>query len=80
MENIKQICDEILEEIKKNNVETKRELNQIKLRILNRRKPNGKIKHIPKNADIYFAASEDERKDQHPRYRQKNGNQNLPVY
>ena len=61
MENIKQICDEILEEIKKNNVETKRGLNQIKLRILNRHKPNGKASHIPKNADIYFEASKEER-------------------
>jgi len=36
-------------------------LNQLKIKILNKYKPNGKIRQIPKNADIYFAASQDER-------------------
>ncbi|MBI2653557.1 tRNA uridine(34) 5-carboxymethylaminomethyl modification radical SAM/GNAT enzyme Elp3 [Candidatus Woesearchaeota archaeon] len=62
MADIKQICAEILEEAKKNNIQSKYELNQIKLRILNKSKPNGKLKRIPKNADIYFAASEEDRK------------------
>jgi len=62
MDKLKQVCTEILDEAKKNNVTTKFELNQIKLRILNKYKDEGKIKGIPKNADIYFVASEDERK------------------
>jgi len=62
MDNFKQACVEILEELKKKDVKTQRQLNQIKLRILNKCKTNGKIKQIPKNADIYFAASEEDRK------------------
>jgi len=63
MDNFNQACVEILKEIKKDNVKTKEELNKIKLKILHKYKSTGKIKHIPKNADIYFAASEQERKD-----------------
>ena len=61
MDNFKQICIEILEEIKKNNTKTQRELNQLKLKILSKYRTNGKIKQIPKNADIYFVAGEEER-------------------
>ena len=61
MDNFKQICVEILEEIKKNSIKSQHELNQIKLKILNNYKSNGKLNQIPKNADIYFAASEGER-------------------
>ena len=61
MDNLKQACFEILDEIKKNNVKSKYHLNQIKLKILNRYKSSGKLIHIPKSADIYFAASEEER-------------------
>ena len=61
MGNIRQICIEILEEIRKNDVKTKHDLNQIKIKILNNHKPD-KIGYIPKNADIYFAASDEERK------------------
>ena len=56
-----QACIEIVGEIKKNNIMTQRELNQVKLRILNRHKANGSPVHIPKNADLYFAAPEGER-------------------
>ncbi|MBI2652027.1 tRNA uridine(34) 5-carboxymethylaminomethyl modification radical SAM/GNAT enzyme Elp3 [Candidatus Woesearchaeota archaeon] len=56
-------CIEILKEIKKNNPKTQYELNQLKLKILNKYKTNGNLSYIPKNADIYFAASEDERKN-----------------
>ena len=61
MADIKQICAEILEEAKKGNIQTKHELNQIKTRVLNKHKSNGKIDYIPKNADIYFAASGEDR-------------------
>jgi len=61
MDNFKQICVEILEEIKKINPKTQHELNQIKLKILNKYRTNGNLKQIPKNADIYFVASEEER-------------------
>jgi|TARA_Y100000310_G_scaffold124950_2_gene123790 elongator complex protein 3 len=60
MDNFRQACVEILEELNKNNVDTKSKLNQIKLKILNKYKSRG-IEQIPKNADIYFAASESER-------------------
>lgn len=62
MDNFKQICVEILQEIKKNNIKTQHELNQLKIKILNRYIHNGKIKQIPKNADIYFVADEGERR------------------
>ena len=61
MYNFKQACIEILEEINKNNPKTQHELNRLKLKILNNYKTNDKTKQIPKNADIYFAASEEER-------------------
>ena len=63
MYNFKQACIEILDEINKKNPKTQRELNSLKLKILHKYKSKGKIKQIPKNADIYFAASEDERKN-----------------
>ena len=62
MDNFKHACVEILEELKKKDVKTQRQLNQIKLIVLNKQKPNGTLKQIPKNADIYFAASEEDRK------------------
>ncbi|MBI2650587.1 tRNA uridine(34) 5-carboxymethylaminomethyl modification radical SAM/GNAT enzyme Elp3 [Candidatus Woesearchaeota archaeon] len=61
MGNLRQVCTEIMGEIKKNNPKTKHELNQLKLKILDKYK--NKIKQVPKNADIYFAASEDEREN-----------------
>ena len=61
MDNFNQVCVEILEELSKNNVKTQYELNQIKLRILSKYKSKGKIKQIPKNADIYFSASQEAR-------------------
>ncbi len=60
MDNFEQVCIEILDEIKRNNTKTKYQLNQIKLKILNKYKTK-KIRQIPKNADIYFAADEEER-------------------
>ena len=61
MDNFKQVCIEILEEIRKNNPSNSHQLNRLKLKVLNNYKANG-INQIPKNADIYFAASEEERK------------------
>ncbi|MBI3027525.1 tRNA uridine(34) 5-carboxymethylaminomethyl modification radical SAM/GNAT enzyme Elp3, partial [Candidatus Woesearchaeota archaeon] len=61
MDYFRQVCVEILEEIKKNHVKSKSHLNQVKLKVLNKYNERGKIRQIPKNADIYFAASEEER-------------------
>ena len=61
MDEFKQACAEILEELGKSNAKTKHQLNQIKLKVLNKHKANGRISQIPKNADLYFAASEEER-------------------
>ena len=60
MNDFEQACAEIVEEIKKSSPRTKHELNQLKLKVLNKYKSKG-LKQIPKNADIYFAASEKER-------------------
>ncbi|MEK6943432.1 MAG: tRNA uridine(34) 5-carboxymethylaminomethyl modification radical SAM/GNAT enzyme Elp3 [Nanoarchaeota archaeon] len=60
MDYFRQACLEIVEELKKNAPETKEQFNKIKAKVLNNYK--SKIVAIPKNADIYFAASEDERK------------------
>jgi elongator complex protein 3 len=60
MNDFKQACIEIVEEVKKSNPKTRHELNQLKLKVLNKRKFDG-LNQIPKNADIYFAASEKER-------------------
>ncbi|MBI2659613.1 tRNA uridine(34) 5-carboxymethylaminomethyl modification radical SAM/GNAT enzyme Elp3 [Candidatus Woesearchaeota archaeon] len=60
MNGFEQACIEIAEEIKKYNPKTQHELNQLKLRVLNKYKSDG-LKQIPKNADIFFAASESER-------------------
>lgn len=65
MDSLNQVCTDILDEIRKNNIGTQRELNRLKLRILNKYKsgkPARKISCIPKNADIYFAASEEQRR------------------
>src|SRR3989338_2901150 len=62
MDYFKQACIEILEELNKNQIKTQRQLNQIKLSVLHKYKAEGKIKQIPKNADIYFAGSEEDRK------------------
>ncbi len=60
MNYFKQACVEILEEIKKNDVKSQHQLNQIKLKILNKYK--AEVSQIPKNADIYFSGSEEDRK------------------
>src|SRR3989344_3793329 len=62
MNGFEQACAEIAEEIKKHSPKSKHELNQLKLKVLNKYKSNG-LKQIPKNADIYFAASEKEREN-----------------
>jgi len=62
MDYFRQVCVEILEELKKKDVKTQRQLNQIKLNVLHKYKAENKIKQIPKNADIYFAGSEEDRK------------------
>jgi len=60
MDNFKQACIEILEEIRKSSPGNQRQLNRLKLRVLNKYKT--RLNQIPKNADIYFTASEEERK------------------
>lgn len=59
MGNFRQACVDILEEARKHNPKSKHELNQLKLKVLHRH--GADLKQIPKNADIYFAASEEER-------------------
>ena len=61
MDRFNQVCFEILDEIRKNNAKTQYELNQLKIKVLNKYKNSAKISYIPKNADIYFAASEEDR-------------------
>jgi len=61
MDIFNQVCAEIVEELKRHDTKTQRKLNQIKLAVLNRHKSNGSLANIPKNADIYFAASEGDR-------------------
>ena len=63
MDSFKQVCIEIVKELKKSNVKTQRQLNKIKLKILNKHKSKGNVIQIPKNADIYFAAAEKDRKN-----------------
>ncbi|MBI3036124.1 tRNA uridine(34) 5-carboxymethylaminomethyl modification radical SAM/GNAT enzyme Elp3 [Candidatus Woesearchaeota archaeon] len=58
MDEFKQACIEIVDEIKKINPKSQRQLNQLKLKVLNKYRA---LSQIPKNADIYFAASENER-------------------
>ena len=55
---LKQICKEILEEAKKNNVRDLNKFNQIKLQVLARLS----YKEMPKNATIASLASEEDRK------------------
>ena len=62
MDYLKQACIEIIEELKKGGIKTQRQLNQVKLGVLNKYKSENKVGQIPKNADIYFAGSEDDRK------------------
>ena len=62
MDYFKHACVEILDELKKKEIKTQRQLNQIKLSVLNKYKFENKINQIPKNADIYFAGSEEDRK------------------
>lgn len=62
MDNFRQVCTEIVKELEKSSVKTQRQLNKIKLKILNKYKSKGNAIQIPKNADIYFAASEKDRK------------------
>ncbi len=63
MDYFKQVCIEILDGLKKNNVQSQHNFNRLKLKVLNKYKSQSKIKQIPKNADIYFAASEEERQN-----------------
>lgn len=60
MATFNQVCAEILQELEQNNAKTKREFNQLKLKVLN--KYDSKPERVPKNADLYFAASEEQRK------------------
>lgn len=53
------VCAEILQELEQSNAKTKQEFNQIKLKVLN--KHNSNLKKVPKNADLYLAASEEQR-------------------
>ena len=62
MDSFRQVCEDIVKELKKSNIKTQRQLNKLKLQILNKYKSKGNIIQIPKNADIYFAASEKDRK------------------
>ena len=55
-----QACSEILQEMEKQNPKTKYEFNHLKLHVLNKHK--SKLERIPKNADLYLAASEEQRK------------------
>src|SRR3989338_2014179 len=55
---LKQVCREILEEAKKNNVQDLRKFNHIKLQVLSKLNYN----KIPKNATIASLASEEDRK------------------
>ena len=52
-----EVCLEIVDELDRNNPKTKHEFNQLKFKVLNKHK----LDKIPKNADIYFAASKDVR-------------------
>ena len=61
MDEMQQLCAEILDEIKNKNPKTQHELNKLKLKILHKCKSKGKTNKIPKNPDIYFAASEEDR-------------------
>ena len=63
MDNFKELCVEIVYEIRKNNTQTQYQLNKIKMKVLNKHKSSGKLQQIPKNTDIYFAASEEDRKN-----------------
>ena len=58
MDRFGQICTEILEEIKKNKVNSQHQLNKLKLKVLNKYKAKGFFTNTPKNADIYFMANE----------------------
>src|SRR3989338_7374475 len=60
MATFNQVCAEILQELEQSNAKTKREFNHIKLKILN--KYHSSLERVPKNADLYFAASEDQRR------------------
>tara|TARA_Y100000310_G_scaffold295961_1_gene327804 strand:+ start:5449 stop:7272 length:1824 start_codon:yes stop_codon:yes gene_type:complete len=51
------VCNEIVVELKKSDVKSKREFNQIKYNVLQKYK----LDKIPKNADIYFSASKEDR-------------------
>ncbi len=63
MDNLNTVNAEILDEIRKQNPKTKHELNKIKTRILSKHKNSHKIIEIPKNADIYFSATDEERQE-----------------
>ena len=61
MDIYKKVCLEIIEEVKKSGTNSQRDLNKIKLKVLHKYKAENKIAHIPKNADILFAASDEDR-------------------
>ncbi|MEK6983155.1 MAG: tRNA uridine(34) 5-carboxymethylaminomethyl modification radical SAM/GNAT enzyme Elp3 [Nanoarchaeota archaeon] len=61
MDSFEQLCIEIVEEIKRNGPKTQHELNKSKLKVLSRHKNTGLINRVPKNADIYFAASAEDK-------------------
>ena len=60
MATFNQVCAEILQELEQSNAKTKREFNHIKLKVLN--KYHSSLERVPKNADLYFAASENQRR------------------
>src|SRR3989344_1427564 len=61
MDYFRQVCIDIVKELNKNEVKTKPQFNQLKLKILNKYKDKGVLDKIPKNADIYFTATDEER-------------------
>ncbi len=61
MSHFNKACNEILEEMKITKVTTKHEINRIKISVINKYKSQG-MTQIPKNSDIFIAASDDQRK------------------
>ena len=60
MDYFNEACMEIIAELKKSDAITKHDFNRIKTKVLDKYK--SKVNVIPKNADIYFIASEEDRK------------------
>ncbi|MBI2661499.1 tRNA uridine(34) 5-carboxymethylaminomethyl modification radical SAM/GNAT enzyme Elp3 [Candidatus Woesearchaeota archaeon] len=59
MASFNEICAKILEELESKKPGSKREFNQIKLDVIGRY--SSMLGRIPKNADLYFAASDEQR-------------------